>query len=199
MAAQGLRATATPSVATLNLADMMFVRGISAPIAMSKESVSLAPIRGKLAGGDVAGDVKVDLKGFRFTTSLDVKGAAVETMLQEAGIRSRGLRTTQDQGLLRGLGRLAHDHGRGPGRGRADCKVKDAKVLLLLSRVLVSRAGQPRLRAVPGRYRLAASRLHTPRLLLTGQQIQLTGQGTVNLDASTLDYDMTLALGQPLS
>src|SRR5213083_2950226 len=81
-AAQG---SGTARIATLSLADLMFVRGISAPIEMSKESVKLAPIRATLAGGTLGGDVKVNLKdGFRYVASLDVKGAQVQKLLEEA-------------------------------------------------------------------------------------------------------------------
>src|SRR5262249_596618 len=72
------------SLKALAMADMLFVRSVSAPLSLTKEAVRLSPIRGKVAGGDVTGDLKMDLKAAKYTMGLEVKGAAVETLLKEA-------------------------------------------------------------------------------------------------------------------
>jgi hypothetical protein len=197
--ATGAQGKGDARIATINLADLMFVRDVSAPIVMSKETVSLAPIRGQLAGGDVRGDVRVDLKGgLHFTTSLDVTGVAIEKLLKEARSVPAAAGRLKAKASFEGAGGLPTIKGGGQAE-IADCKLKDAKVLLLLSRVLsVPEVANPDFDQCLVDFRLASSRLRTPRLRLTGKQIQLTGQGTVNLNTSTLDYDMTLALGRAL-
>jgi hypothetical protein len=197
--AAGAEGKGRAKIATLNLADMMLVRDLSAPITMSGQSVSLAPIRGRLADGNVSGDVKVDLRGgFRFTSHLEAKNVAVATLLDEAHMRPTASGRLKTKASFEGSGGLPTITGGGQA-AIDDCKLKDVKVLLLLSKVLnIPEVANPDFDQCLIDYRLASSRLRTPRLLLTGKQIQLTGQGTVNLDASTLDYDMTLALSQPL-
>ncbi len=62
------RGSGEATIATVNLADLLFVRGVEAPLSMSKETVKLAPIRGRVAGGTATGDLTVHLKG-GFATS----------------------------------------------------------------------------------------------------------------------------------
>ncbi len=196
---KGAEGKGEASVATLNLGDTLFVRGLSAPIALSGQNLALAPIRGELAGGHVSGDVKVNLKdGFRFTTRLDVKDAEVEKLLEEAHMPPSASGRLEATAALEGSGGLPTIRGGGKAEIK-DCKVKDAQVLLLLSKVLnVPEVANPDFDQCLIDYSLASSRLRTPRVLFTGKEIQLTGQGAVDLEASTLDYDMTLALGQRL-
>ena len=47
-------------------------------------------------------------------------------------------------------------------------------------------------------FKLDGYRLQTPVLSLKGKALQLTGKGRMNLETSTLDYDMTLALATTL-
>ncbi len=196
--ATGPQGAGKASIGTLNLADMMFIRDVNAPIVMSKESVALDPIRGKLAGGDVTGDVKVDLAGFRFTAHLDVADVAVEKMLEESGSTAAVAGRLAAKASFEGAGGLPTITGGGNAEV-ADCRVKNAKALALLSAVLkVPELANPDFDQCLVEFRLANSRLHTPRMNLLGKQVQLTGKGVVNLEASTLNYDMTLALGRPL-
>ncbi len=197
--AAGAEGKGQARIATINLADLMFVRDVSAPIVMSKESVALAPIRGQFAGGDVTGDVKITLKGgLHFTTHLDVKGVAVEKLLKEAHSAPAAAGRLEAKASFEGAGGLPTIRGGGQAKV-ADCRVRDAKTLLLLSKVLsVPELANPDFDQCQVDYRLESGRLRTPRLILMGKQVQLTGQGTVNLNTQTLDYDMTLALGRPL-
>src|SRR6266511_1609068 len=127
-AAQG---SGTARIATLSLADLMFVRGISAPIEMSKDSVELAPIRATLAGGTLGGDVKVNLKdGFRYVASLDVKGAQVQRLLEEAKSARAVSGTLLAQASVEGSGGLPTMKGKGRAE-IADCKVSNMTVISL--------------------------------------------------------------------
>jgi AsmA protein len=67
-----------------NFGDVLFVKNVRAPLSMSKEKLTLSPIKGDVAGGGISGDLNVDLKGFRYTTQMTLKGASVKTLLEEA-------------------------------------------------------------------------------------------------------------------
>ncbi len=195
----GAQGAGKATIKTLNLADTMYVRGITAPIRISKQSLVLAPIRGKLAGGDLTGEARVELGGgFRYTTSLEARGVPVETLLEEARYpRGVGGRLVA-KASFEGTGGLPTMKGSGNAE-IADCKVSEARVLSLLSTVLeVPELARPDFDQCLVDFRLAASRVHTPRVRLVGKEIQLTGSGVVNLESSTLDYQMTLALARPL-
>lgn len=196
--ASGATGAGKAEIALVDLGGTLFVRRLRSPIELSKESLRLAPIRGTLAGGEVSGEVKADLADFRFTSSLNVQGASVETLLQEAKAASTASGKLNARASFEGAGGLPTLSGSGEAEV-ADCRVKNARALLLLSKVLaVPELADPDFDQCTVEFRLARSRLHTPRLALTGRQVQLTGQGVVNLESSTLDYQMTLALGQPL-
>ena len=192
-AAQG---SGTARIATLSLADLMFVRGISAPIEMSKESVKLAPIRATLAGGTLGGDVKVNLKdGFRYVASLDVKGAQVQKLLEEAKSARAVSGTLLAQASVEGSGGLPTMKGKGRAE-IADCKVSNMPVFGVVAAALrVPALSSPSFDQCLVEFTLGASRLQMTMISLKGKQMQLTGRGTTDLDTYSLDYDLNLALG----
>ncbi|HSB60488.1 MAG TPA: AsmA family protein, partial [Vicinamibacteria bacterium] len=196
VAAAGAQGSGQASIATLSLADMLFVRGISAPIAMSKEALSLSPIRGKLAGGEVGGDLNVKLKdGFRYTASLEVKGAQVQKLLEEAKSARAVSGTLVGKASFEGTGGLPTMKGKGRAE-IADCKVANAPVFGALAAALrVQELANPSFEQCLIEFTLAGSRLQMPVISLKGRQMQLTGRGTTNLDTYALDYDLNLALG----
>lgn len=186
------------SIATLAMADMLFVRSVSSPLELSKEAVRLAPIRGKLAGGDVTGDLKLDLKAAKYAMNLDVKGAQVETLLKESGSARAVTGTLQAKASFEGTGGLPTMKGKGA-LEVANCKVSQAPVLALLSTVLqLPELANPSFEQCRMEFTLGGNRLQTPVLSLKAAALQLTGKGTVNLASYGLDYDMTLALNQAL-
>ena len=64
----------TARVATLSLADVVFVREVKAPLELSRRSLRLGPIAGRLAEGDAAGELRADFaKDLRYSLALDVK------------------------------------------------------------------------------------------------------------------------------
>ncbi len=192
----GAQGSGNARIATLGLADMMFVRGISAPIEMSKESVKLAPIRGTLAGGSLDGDVKVNLKdGFRYVASLDVKGAQVQKLLEEAKSARAVSGTLVAQASVEGSGGLPTMKGKGRAE-IADCKVSNMPVFGVVAAALrVPALSSPSFDQCLVEFTLGASRLQMTVISLKGRQMQLTGRGTTNLDTYSLDYDLNLALG----
>jgi hypothetical protein len=187
------------TVGAVSLANLLFVRGLRAPLAMSKETVRLAPIRGRVAGGEVAGDVTVHLRGgFRYVANLEVKGAQVKTLLSEAK-SAGGLGGTLDaKASFEGRGGLPTLRGHGQGTV-ADCRVERARTLALLAGILqLPELASPDFEECRAEFTQAGARLSTPVLSLKGDAVRLTGRGTVNLDTHALDYQMTLALAPRL-
>lgn len=187
------------TIGSVNVADLLFVRGVSAPLSMSKDKVSLAPIRGAFGGGVVTGDVNVDLKGgFRFATEIAIAGAKLKTLLEEA--RSPAALS----GILSGKARFEGSGGLATmrGKGSADigsCRAEESRVLALLAAVLqVPELANPDFEACHVEFQQTGSRFATPVLNLTGDAVRLSGNGTLNLDTSGLDYQMTLALSPKL-
>jgi hypothetical protein len=183
------------SIATLNLADLLFVRGVEAPLSMSKETVKLAPIRGRVAGGRAAGDLTVYLKGgFRYVANLEVTGANVKTLLAEAKSGGGVSGTLVAKGTFEGSGGLPTMKGHGRGT-ITDCRVEHGRTLALLAGILqVPELASPDFDECRAEFTQSGARLSTPVLSLEGPAVRLTGKGTVNLVTYGLDYQMSLAL-----
>ncbi len=190
---------ANATIATVSMADMLFVRDISAPLEMSAEMVKLAPIRASVAGGGATGSVTVHLQdGFRYEATLNVEEADVKTMLQEAKSMAAVAGTLKAETSFVGTGPLSTMKARGNAQ-IVDCRIEDSKTMALLSRLLkVPELANPEFEECLVEFTLARSVLSTPTVSLKGQAMQLTGKGKLNLINSTLDYDMELALSEKL-
>ena len=187
------------TIGSLNLADLLFVRGVKAPLAMSKDTLTLAPIRGDFAGGEVTGNVKVDLKGgFRYASEIAVKGAKLATLLAEARSSAALSGILSGKARFEGSGGLASVRGTGSA-DVASCRAAQSRVLALVAAVLqVPELANPDFEACHLEFQQTGSRFATPVLMLTGDALRLSGSGTLNLDTSGLDYQMTLALAPKL-
>jgi hypothetical protein len=197
--AAGAQGSGKATIGTLSLADMMFLRGLNTSLEMSKDSVTLAPIRAKLAGGTVSGEVHVNLKdGFRFTANLEVKGAQMKTLLEEAKSAASVTGSLMSKSSFEGQGGLPTLKGKGRAE-IADCRVANARTLVAVATVLrVPEIANPNLDKCLVEFSMAGSRIQTPVVSLMGKQIQITGHGTTNLDTKALAYDMNLALGKEM-
>lgn len=190
----------TLAIATVSLADAFFVRDATAPLVASKGTLALDPVRATLAGGDVRGDARVRLQdGFRFDARLKLQGARLQTLLAEAGAAQAmsglvaGEATVEGRGgveTLKGSGQVQVD----------DCRATQVALLTLLSTLLrVPELARPELDECRATFTLGGGRLLTPSVSLKGPSVQLTGRGSTSLKTMALDYDMTLALGEPLA
>ncbi len=187
------------TIATVNLGDLVFLRGVEAPLSLSKETVKLAPIRGRVAGGTATGDLVVHLKGsFRYVANLEVKGASAKTLLAEAKSAGSLSGTLAAKGTFEGSGGLPTMKGHGQGT-ITDCRVEHGRTLALLAAVLqLPDLASPEFDECRAEFTQSGYRFSTPVLRLVGRAVQLTGRGTVNLATYGLDYQMTLALSPGL-
>jgi uncharacterized protein involved in outer membrane biogenesis len=198
LASGELRGRGEAKLGTLGLAGRLFLRRVSAPLELTKHKARLAPIRGTLADGAASGALELDLaSGFRYKLSLEVDGARVDRLLEEAG--GRGLSgSLLAKASFEGSGGLPTVAGRGSARVD-DCQVRGSKVLSMLAATLqLSELAAPDFDDCRAEFTLARGRAETTLLNLKGPAVQLTGRGTSNLLTRALDYDMTLALSQTL-
>ena len=187
------------TIGSVNVADMLFVRKVGAPLTVSKEKVTLAPIRGSFGGGTLTGDVTVHLKGgFRYTTEVALKGAKVQTLLEEAKSPAALTGTLTGKARFEGSGGLPTIRGKGSA-DVASCRAEGSRVLALLSTVLqVPELANPDFESCRVEFQQTGSRFATPVVQMIGDAVRLTGGGTLNIDTSALDYQMTLALSPKL-
>jgi uncharacterized protein involved in outer membrane biogenesis len=186
------------SIAKANFGDVLFVKGVHAPLTMSKEKVTLSPIKADVAGGSMSGDLNVDLKGFRYTTQMALKGASVKTLLEEARSSPFVTGTLSAKARFEGSGGLPTMRGEGSA-DVSSCRAQNSRVLGLLASVLqVPELANPDFEACHVEFKQTGSRFATPVVKLTGDAVRLSGQGSVNLDTRALDYDMNLALSPKL-
>jgi uncharacterized protein involved in outer membrane biogenesis len=189
----------TARVALVNMADALFVRGLSAPLRASKGTLTLAPLRGSLAKGDVRGDLRVQLRdGFRYTTNLAVEGAQLQKLLEEAKAVQSASGTLSAKATIEGSGGVATLKGQGHVQV-GDCRVAHAPLMTLLSAALrVPELAHPEFQECRADFTLGGGRLMTPVVSLKGPSMQLTGHGAMRLETLALDYDMNLALSKAL-
>jgi len=182
------------TIALANMGDALFLRDIKAPLSITKEAMKLGPLDASVAGGHTGGELTVHLQKFRFETSLDLSGVSVKTLLQEAQAAAAVSGTLVGQAKFEGTAGLETMKGSG-GAEVKDCKIEDAKVLTLLSKVLqVPDLAHPEFDDCRVEFTMDGYRLKTPVVSLKSKAMQLVGGGTMNLETSKLDYDMNLAL-----
>jgi hypothetical protein len=187
------------SIATISLGDLLFLRSVRSPLKLSKETVSLAPIRADVAGGSASGDLTVHMKGgFRYTAHLDVKDVKVQTLLAEAKSAGGMTGSLAAKATFEGSGGLATMRGRGQGTVTG-CQVENSRSLALLASVLqLPELARPDFDECRAEFTQTGYRLATPVVVLSGKAVQLRGAGTVDLRNNGLDYQMNLALAPHL-
>lgn len=192
-------AKARASIATISMADMLFVRDVSAPLEMTSESVKLAPIEAKVAGGKATGGLTAQLQdGLRYDVTMNLDGVDVKTLLTEAQSPPMVAGTLQAETKFSGTGPLPTMTADGHGEV-VDCRVEDSKILALLAKALQTpELANPDFEQCRVEFTMAKSILKTPMVSLKGDAIQLTGSGNVNLVSTKIAYDMNLALATAL-
>jgi hypothetical protein len=187
------------TIANMSLGDLLFLRSVRSPLRMSKETVTLAPIRADVAGGSATGDMTVHMKGgFRYTANLDVKDAKVETLLAEAKSTAAMKGVLAAKATFEGSGGLPTMKGHGQATVTR-CQVQNARTLALLASVLqVPELANPDFDECRAEFTQSGYRVATPVVVLSGKAVQLRGAGTIDLRSYGLDYQMSLALAPHL-
>jgi uncharacterized protein involved in outer membrane biogenesis len=191
--------TGRADVAVVSLADVLFLRDVKAPFQVSSERMSLAPLKAKLAGGAVSGDIQVVLKpAVRYGLTLDAAGADVATLLKEAGATGTLAGKLKAKASFSGTAGVATV--KGDGRADiADCRWPKAPIFGVLAGLLqLPELSDPRLEDCHVEFTVASAQARMPVISFKGPALQLTGQGTTHLLTGALDYRMNLALAPAL-
>jgi uncharacterized protein involved in outer membrane biogenesis len=189
----------TVRLALVNLADSLFVRGVSAPLQAANGTLVLAPLKGTVAKGEVRGDVRVRLQdSFHFSANLTVEGAQLEKLLEEAKAGQSASGALGAKASVEGSGGVATLKGQGHVQV-AGCKVAHVPLMTLLSTAFrVPELAHPEFKECRADFTLGDGRLVTPSVSLKGPAMEITGHGVMRLETLALDYDMTLALSKAL-
>ncbi len=186
------------TVSKASFGDVLFVRGLKAPLSVSRDKLTLSPIRGEVGGGSLTGDLNADLKSFRYATNLTLAGASVKKLLADAKSGALVSGTLAAKARFEGSGGLPSIRGEGSAQ-IASCRAENSRVLGLIAAVLqVPELAHPDFATCRVEFRQTGARFATPVVNLSGDAVRLTGAGTLNLDTSALDYDMSLALSPKL-
>jgi uncharacterized protein involved in outer membrane biogenesis len=194
-----LTGTGKATVDSVVLAEALFLKGAKAPLKLTKERMSLAPLTARLAGGSVNGEINVDFEPeLRFTLQLDASGASVATLLQEAGSAQTLTGTLEAKAKIEGTGGLLTVKGAGRAQIR-DCRWPKAPLFGVLAGVLqIPELAEPRFDDCRVEFNLGRGLARTPVVSFKGPALELTGSGVTNLVTSGVDYDLNLALSPGL-
>jgi len=199
MEAGALTGTGKARVDSVVLASALFLRDVRAPLKLTKERMSLAPLEARLAGGGVSGAIGVDFKpDLRYSLDLATSGASVATLLKEAGSVATLNGTLEAKAKLEGTGGVMTVKGAGSAQIR-DCRWPNSPLFGVLSSLLqVPELADPRFDDCRVEFSLGGGQARTPVVSFKGPALELTGSGVTNLVTSVVDYDLTLALSPGL-
>jgi uncharacterized protein involved in outer membrane biogenesis len=199
MEAGVLTGTGKARVDSVVLANALFLKNVLAPLKLTKERMSLAPLEARLAGGTVTGEIRVDFKpDLRYALQMAASGASVATLLKEAGSAGTLTGKLQAKARMEGTGGVLTVKGAGQAEIR-DCRWPKAPLFGILSAVLqIPELADPRFEECRVDFSLSGGQARTPVISFKGPALELTGQGVTNLVTSGVDYDLTLALSSGL-
>lgn len=190
-----LTGTGKASIEKLGVANALFVTGIASPITYSAEQVTLDSLTGKLAGGNVTGNLLVKiLGGTKYGVNLQVKDADMATLLQEAGtkpVMTGKLQVTTKLDGTAGLPTIT-------GNGHAEItngQLLGVPVLDLLATLFqLNELRTLSFTETKVEFTIANNEMQTPVISLVGPVVRITGKGVVSLADNSLNHDFTLAL-----
>lgn len=194
-----LTGTGKGSIESVAFANAVFLRGVRAPVKLTRERMSLAPLQAKLGGGAVTGEVKVAFQPeMRYTLQVAVSGASVASLLREAGSAGSMTGVLNARARIEGTGGVATVRGAGNAEIK-ECRWPRAALFGALADLLkVPELSDPRFDDCRVEFTLGGGQARTPVVSFKGPAVELTGQGVTNLLNSVIDYDLTLALAPGL-
>jgi uncharacterized protein involved in outer membrane biogenesis len=182
-------------IAVINCADSLFVRNVAAPVQITAAAVKLAPLTGAVADGAVTGDAALSLAGdSRYTVNLQVKDAAVTTLLKEAGVAKAVFTSGKLQltTALTGTGGLETIGGTGKAEVTGGQLVEIPILNLLATLLQTSALRNLAFDEFVLEYVITNNVMQTPVIRVVSPQVQITGKGKITLDDYKLDHALTL-------
>ena len=180
---------------TLAVGHALYLRQLAAAAQFAPDAVTLAPLTGKLGGGDVHGELQMRLiPATKYSVGLQVTNSDLRTLLNEAG--AQPVMT----GHLQAVAQLAGTAGLSTlvGAGHADIiggQLAEIPLLNMLATLLqVPELRSPKFDECHLEFSVTNNVMFTPVIRLRSSQVQLSGHGQVSLADFSLDHDLTLAL-----
>ena len=186
------------AIARLVLASGVAVTELRAPLEISGGRATLAPVGGRLAGGEVTGRVVVNLASARFTSEIELRNVDLKALAGEARSRPGFSGRLGAKAKVEGSGGVATLKGGGTAQVER-CRVEESRLFALIAAaVQVPELNHPDLDECRVEFTLGGGFLRTPVLRAKGPSLALSGRGSVSLVTANLDYQMTLALASKL-
>jgi uncharacterized protein involved in outer membrane biogenesis len=186
-------------IAAVNIANSLTLRSLAAPVALQGETIKLAPLTGKLAGGDITGDATLRLdKGDLYAANLQVKDADVKRLLQEAGVS----RLVMASGKLHLNASVTGKGGMETIVGTGSADVANGVLLEMpLQDIVAALLQVPELREIKFdecrmEFSISNNVMQTPVIKLSSPRVRVTGSGSVSLADYTLNHRLTLLLSK---
>jgi uncharacterized protein involved in outer membrane biogenesis len=182
------------AVESLRVAERVEVSALTAPIRFSGGELTLSPLRGQLAEGELGGQVTVTLAGAtRYTVAIDLKNARSEALMAALGGRSMS-------GRLQAQARLAGTAEGLTGQGRAE--IRDGRLYgFPVLGAVAAALDLPHLRDLRFQegaidFTLAGDVLRTPVVRFVSGDVRILGKGEVQLRTGELAHEFTLLVPQ---
>jgi len=184
------------SIVLVNCANSLFIHNVATPVVITPTAVKLAPLTGKLAGGDVTGDAGLSLAGdSQYTVNLRVKDADVVTMLKEAAASPMFANgKLQMNAALTGTGGLETINGAGNAEIVGGQLVNIPLLDLVATLLQVPALKDLKFDEFKMEYTIATNVMLTPVISIKSPLVQITGKGAVSLADYSLNHTLTLTL-----
>jgi len=197
LAGNRLTGTGKAGIDKIDLSGKLVVRKAGTQVTMEPDHVTLSGLRGELAGGTISGNVSVKYAtGLLYAVSVQLTNSDVAQLLQDAGSKpavsgkltiTTSLTGTGGVPTIVGSGRVEVDNG----------KLMEIPLLNALATVLqIDALNDLSFSQCLLEYSLSNNVLQTPVIRLTSPQVQITGNGSVALDKSTLNHNMRITFAR---
>jgi uncharacterized protein involved in outer membrane biogenesis len=183
----------------LSVAELLFAEKLVAPVSFAGGDAKLAPLSGKLAGGEVTGEIGVTvLGGAKYAVNLQISNADMERLLQEAGVKKRVLEggKLKANAKLTGTGGLPTIAGNGRAEIAGGQLVGLPALSLVASLLQIKALERVRFDEAVMEFAIAENMMQTPVIRVRAPDLQLDGRGSVSLADYSLNHTLTLALSQ---
>ncbi|MCG3147355.1 MAG: hypothetical protein PCFJNLEI_00794 [Verrucomicrobiae bacterium] len=196
MAGGQLSGTGNARIELVNAANSLFVREMATPVALTPTAVTLAPLTGKLAGGEVTGDAGLSLAGdSQYKVNLRVKDADMVTLMKEASAPAVFMGgKMQLTAALTGTGGLETMAGSGNMEIVGGQLVNIPLLNLLATLLQVPALQNLKFDEFRMEFTIATNVMLTPVISIKSPQVQITGQGAVGLADYALNHTFKLTL-----
>lgn len=200
LAGNKLTGTGKARIATITVANSLFVTELAAPVVITPDAVQLNPLTGACAGGTISGQAGLALSpAFKYLADVQLKDSDLPTLLQQAGVTKKVIDgKLQLACQLEGTGGLPTITGTGRAEMTGGQLINNPTLNLLATLLQVDELRTLKFDQCRLEFTIANNQMQTPVIRLSSPHVQIDGSGTVSLADYSLDHRLTLALAQGL-